>query len=319
MKASVYYKYGNSEVLEIKEVEKLRPKTDEILVKVKASTVNRTDCAMLKAKPYIMRLFTGFFAPRKPILGTDFAGIIEDIGEEIKDFKIGDQVFGFNDMGVSSHAEYLCVSKKKAWAKIPDQINFENAAASLEGAHYAINFINKVKIYPNQKVLVYGASGAIGSAMVQILKSMSVKITAVGNSKSIEKLQQMGLEKVLDYEKEDFRNLDEKFDYVFDAVGKSSFFKTKHLLKPNGIYISSELGYLAQNVFLPLLTIFSGKKVKFPIPSNIAASIQLISQLLENKEFEPFIDKTYTLDQIKETFDYADSGKKTGNLVVCFP
>lgn len=319
MKASVYYKYGNSEVLVIKELEKPRPKADEILVKVKASTVNRTDCAMLKAKPYIMRLFTGFFAPRNPILGTDFAGVIEEIGEEIKDFKVGDQVFGFNDLGISSHAEYLCISKNKAFAQIPKNVSFEHATASLEGAHYAINVINKVKIYPNQKVLVYGASGAIGSAMVQILKSLGLKITAVGNSKSIEKLQQMDLEKVLDYEKEDFRKLDEKFDFVFDVVGKSSFFKTRHLLKTKGIYISSELGYMAQNIFLPMLTIFSGKKVKFPIPFDINASIQLISKLLKNKEFEPFIDKTYTLDQIKEAFDYADSGKKTGNLVICFP
>lgn len=319
MKASVYYRYGNSEVLELREIEKPRPKADEILVKVKASTVNRTDCAMLKAKPYIMRLFTGFFEPRNPILGTDFAGIIEEVGEEIKDFKIGDRVFGFNDMGVSSHAEYLCISKKKAWAKIPDNITFEQAAASLEGAHYAINFINKVKIYPNQKVLVYGASGAIGSAMVQILNSLGMKITAVGNSKSLGKLQQMGLEKVLDYEKEDFRKMDEKFDFVFDAVGKSSFFQTKHLLKSKGIYISSELGNMAQNIFLPLLTIFSVKKVKFPIPFDIKASIQLIYKLLKNNEFEPFIDKTYTLVQIKEAFDYADSGQKTGNLVICFP
>lgn len=319
MKASVYYKYGNSEVLEIKEIEKPRPNSDEILVKVKATTVNRTDCAMLKAKPYIMRLITGFLKPRNPILGTDFAGIIEEIGSEIKDFKIGDRVFGFNDSGVSSHAEYLCISKKKAWAKIPENVSFEDAAASLEGAHYAINFINKVKIYPNQKVLVYGASGAIGSAMVQILKSLSLKITAVGNSKSIEKLQKLGLEKVLDYEKEDFRQLDEKFDFVFDAVGKSSFFKTKHLFKSKGIYISSELGYMAQNAFLPLLTIFSNKKVKFPFPFDIEASIKLTSGLLEKKEFEPFIDKTYSLEQIKEAFDFADSGKKTGNLVICFP
>ncbi|MCP9754188.1 NAD(P)-dependent alcohol dehydrogenase [Lacihabitans sp. CCS-44] len=319
MKASVYYQYGTSEVLEIKEIEKPLPKADEILVKVKATTVNRTDCAMLKAKPYIMRLFTGLFKPKNPILGTDFAGIIEEIGAEIKDFKIGDRVFGFSDLGVSSHAEYLCISKKKAWAKIPENINFEDAAASLEGAHYAINFINKVKILPRQKVLIYGASGAIGSAMLQILKHFGAEITAVGNSTSIEKLEKMSLEKVLDYEKEDFRKLEEKFDYVFDAVGKSSYFKTLHLLKPKGIYISSELGYMAQNIFLPLLTTFSGKKVKFPFPSNIQASIKLISELLQNNEFEPFIDKIYALNEIKEAFDYADSGKKTGNLVVCFP
>lgn len=319
MKASVYYKYGNSEVLEIREIEKPRPKANEILVKVRASTVNRTDCAMLKAKPYIMRLFTGFFKPKNPILGTDFAGIIEEIGEEIKDFNIGDRVFGFNDLGLSSHAEYLSISKKKAWTKIPENVSFEHAAASLEGAHYAINFLNKVKIQADQEVLVFGASGAIGSAMVQILKSLSVKITAVGNTKSIDKLQKMGIDKVLDYEKEDFRKLEEKFDFVFDAVGKSSFFKTRHLLKPKGIYISSELGYMAQNVFLPLLTIFSSQKVRFPIPYNIEASIMVISKLLENNQFEPFIDKTYSLIQIREAFEYADSGKKTGNLVVCFP
>ncbi len=318
MKASVYYKYGNSEVLEIKDIEKPRPKADEILVKVKACTVNRTDCAMLKAKPYIMRLFTGFSKPRNPILGTDFAGTIEECGEKIKDFKIGDRVFGFSDLGVSSHAEYLCISKKKAWAKIPDDVSFEHAAASLEGAHYAINFINKVKILPNQKVLVYGASGAIGSAMVQVLKHLGAEITAVGNSKSIEKLEKMNFKKVLDYEREGFRKLDEKFDFVFDAVGKSSYFKTRHLLKTKGIYISSELGYMAQNIFLPLLTIFSSKKVKFPFPSNIEASIKLISKLLENNEFEPFIDQKYTLNNIAESFDYADSGKKTGNLVIIF-
>ncbi len=318
MKASVYYKYGSSEVLEIKEIDNPRPKADEILVKVRASTINRTDCAMLKAKPYIMRLFTGFSKPRNPILGTDFAGTIEECGEEIKDFKIGDRVFGFSDLGVSSHAEYLCISKKKAWAKIPDDVSFEHAAASLEGAHYAINFINKVKILPNQKVLVYGASGAIGSAMVQILKHFGTKVIAVGNSKSLEKLKDLGFESVLDYEKEDFTKLEEQFDFVFDAVGKSSFFKTRHLLKTKGIYISSELGYMAQNIFLPLLTIFSGKKVKFPFPSNIEASIKLISTILENNEFEPFIDQKYTLNNIAESFDYADSGKKTGNLVIIF-
>jgi NADPH:quinone reductase-like Zn-dependent oxidoreductase len=129
----------------------------------------------------------------------------------------------------------------------------------------------------------------------------------------------MDLEKVLDYAKEDFMKLDEKFDFVFDAVGKSSFFKTRHLLKPKGIYISSELGYMAQNIFLPLLTIFSAQKVKFPIPLNIEASVKLISKLLINKEFQPFIDKSYSLDQIREAFDYAESGKKTGNLVICFP
>jgi NADPH:quinone reductase-like Zn-dependent oxidoreductase len=317
MKASVYYKYGTSEVLEIKEIEKPKPKADEILIKVMASTVNRTDCAMLKAKPYIMRLFTGFLKPRNPILGTDFAGIIEEMGTEINDFKIGDRVFGFSDLGVSSHAEYLCISKKKAWAKIPDDVSFEHAAASLEGAHYAINFINKVKLKPGQKALVYGASGAIGSAMVQLLNYFEIDITAVTNAKSLETLYSLGFEKVIDYEKEDFTKLTEKFDYVFDAVGKTSFFKTRHLLKYNGIYISSELGYLSQNIFLPILTLLANKKVKFPFPYDIKASINMVSKLLDSNRFRPLIDRRYTLETIPDAFRLAESGQKTGNLVVC--
>jgi NADPH:quinone reductase-like Zn-dependent oxidoreductase len=317
MKASVYYKFGTPEVLQIKEVEKPQPKGNEILVKVMATTVNRTDCAMLKAKPYIMRLFTGFFKPRNPILGTDFAGIVEEIGSQIKDYRIGDRVFGFSDLGLSSHAEYLCIPKKKAWAKIPENIDFEQAAASLEGTHYALNFINKVKLNPGQKALVYGASGAIGSALVQLLRYFEMDITAVTNAKSMESLQSLGLQKMIDFEKEDFTKLSEKYDYVFDAVGKTSFFKTRHLLNKNGIYISSELGYMLQNIFLPLLTLFTNKKVKFPFPYDIKASINLASKLLASNKFQPLIDTKYILETIPEAFRLAESGQKTGNLVIC--
>lgn len=316
MKASVYFEYGDSSTLSIQKIDIPIPKKQEILVKVMACTVNRTDCAMLSGKPKIIRLFTGFGKPKKPILGTDFAGIIESVGTEVENFKVGDRVFGFDDLGLSSHAEFLCISEQKAVALIPNNISFENAAASLEGAHYAINFMNKVRLNPEKKALVFGASGAIGSAMVQLLRKQKVQVTAIGNKNCIKKFEEIGINGVLDFETNSLDKLAGSYDFVFDPVGKTSFFKTKHLLSKNGIYISSELGYGLQNVYLPLLTKFSSKKVKFPLPKDIKASIKMISELLQNDEFIPLIDKTYNIHQIPEAFDFAASGQKTGNLVI---
>ncbi|PHQ59840.1 MAG: NAD(P)-dependent alcohol dehydrogenase, partial [Maribacter sp.] len=176
MKAAIYEKYGPPEVLQIKEIDKPVPKDHEILIKVHAATVNRTDCAMLRAKPFIMRFLTGILKPKNPILGTDFSGQIEAIGKNISTLKVGDKVFGFDDTGLSSHAQYLVISENKALSKIPDTINYEQAAASIEGAHYAYNFINKVQLKKGQKVLVNGASGAIGSAGVQLLKYLEIEV-----------------------------------------------------------------------------------------------------------------------------------------------
>jgi len=229
MQASINEKYGNPEVLQIKEVLKPMPKENEILVKVKATTVNRTDCAMLTAKPFIMRFLTGLFKPRNPILGTDFAGVIEAIGEKVTTFKIGDKVFGFDDIGLSSQAEYLTYPAKKA-TTMPLDCSFEQAAASIEGMHYAYNTINKVKFQAGQKVLVNGATGAIGSAMLQLAVYSGGVVTAVGNTKNIVLMKELGAVKVIDYEKEDFTKTTEKYDYIFDTVGKSTFGKCKPLL-----------------------------------------------------------------------------------------
>ncbi len=284
MKASIYINYGDPSVLEIKKTEKPTPRHNELLIKVIATTVNRTDCAMLTAKPFIMRLFLGLIKPKKQILGTDFAGVVERIGKDITRFKVGDKVFGFDDNGVCSHAEYLTISSKNAISKIPNNISFTKAAASIEGAHYAINFLNKVKIKNGDKVVVNGASGAIGSALVQILKHHGAEVTGVCNTASISHVQSIGAAKIVDFTKDNFTDIDDKFDYVFDAVGKSTFFKCKHLLKWGGIYISSELGPFAQNIFLPLFTQFLGtKKVKFPIPVDIQASVDFVKELCKKE------------------------------------
>jgi NADPH:quinone reductase-like Zn-dependent oxidoreductase len=182
MKAIICSKYGNPENLKLGNVEKPDPKDNELLIKIYAATVNRTDCAILRAKPFIMRFVTGVFKPKKLIPGTEFAGKIEAVGDNVNTYKVDDKVFGFDDTGLQSHAQYMTISKDKALALMPENLTYEQAAASIEGAHYAYNFINKVDIKSGQKVLVNGATGAIGSAVVQFLKYFGVYVTAVCNS-----------------------------------------------------------------------------------------------------------------------------------------
>jgi len=317
MKAVVYRKYGPPDVLSIEDVEKPVPKNNEIVVKVSASTVNRTDCAQLRAKPFIMRFVTGLFKPKRQILGTTFAGEITTIGSSVKDYKIGDRVFGFNDDGLSSYAEYIAIATNKAIAKTPDKISDAQAAACSEGAHYAINFINKVEINHGTRVLLNGGTGAIGSAAIQLLKNDGAIVTATCGTKHLALIKSLGANDVIDYQTEDFTKINETFDFVCDAVGKSTFSKCKHLLKPKGIYISSELGPMAQNIFYALFTpLFFKKKVIFPIPTDINGSIKKIKLLLKQDEYQPLIDKTYSIEEISEAFKYVETGEKIGNVVI---
>jgi len=320
MKAIVYQKYGSPDVLQLKEVEKPTPKDNEVLIKIFATTVNRTDCATIRAIPFFARFVTGLFKPKKQIPGTEFAGKIEEIGKNVKSLKVGDKVFGFNDQGSGSHAQYMTISEDKA-ITIPKNITYEQAAASTEGAHYAYNFIKKVKLEKGQKVLVNGATGAIGSAAVQLLKYFDVNVTAVCNTKNIELVKSLGADRVIDYTKEDFTKDNQKYNFVFDAVGKSSFFKCKQLLQPGGVYISSDLGYMAQNIFLPLITpiikpMIGNKKTVFPIPTDIKGSLVLIKKLIEQGKFKAVIDRKYPLEQIVEAYKYVETGQKTGNVVI---
>lgn len=326
MKAAVYQNYGPPSVLNITEIEKPVPKDNEVLIRVYATTVNRTDCAMLSAKPFIMRFFTGLFKPNKPILGTDFAGMIEAVGKNVISLKIWDKVFGFNDSGLSSHAQYVAVSENTAITTILDNLTYEQAAASLEGAHYALNMINKVTLKSGQKVLVNGATGAIGTAAVQLLKYYEVDVTAVCNTKNLDLVKSIGANRVIDYTNEDFTESDEKYNFVFDTAGKSSFSKCKPLLEPGGVYISSELGPMAQNPFLALITPImaklpgrrAGKIVVFPIPVNCIRSVHFIKKLCEEGRFKAVIDRKYPLDEIADAYRYVRKGEKTGNVIITF-
>lgn len=317
MKAAIRRQYGPAEVLNIETVEKPVPKEKEVLIRVHATTVNRTDVAVMTGKPYIMRLFTGVFKPNSPIPGTDFAGEIAAVGQQVKSFKIGDRVWGFFDEGLSSQAEYMTYPEDKGIAPMPESLSYELAAASLEGAHYARNFINKVNLKPGQKILINGATGAIGSAVLQMLVHAKIEVTAVCNTPNIDLIKSLGAVKIIDYLKEDFTQDTGRYSYIVDAVGKSTFGKSKHLLEPGGAYISSELGPGAQNIFLSLITpLFGGKKVLFPFPRDVKASLAFMKDLIESGNFKAVIDRVLPKEKIVEAYAYVASGQKTGNVVI---
>jgi NADPH:quinone reductase-like Zn-dependent oxidoreductase len=321
MKAIVYTKYGSPDVLQLKKVAKPVPRDNEVLVKIYATTVNRTDTATIRAKPFFARIFTGILKPKKQTPGTEFAGRIEAIGKNVTSLKVGDIVFGFDDQGSKSHAQYLTISEDKGLTTIPKDLTYEQAAASTEGAHYAYNSIKNAKIKAGQKSLVYGASGAIGSAAVQLLKHFDVYVTAVCNTKNIGLVKSLGADKVIDYTKEDFTKDEEKYNFVFDAVGKSSFAKCKQLLQRGGVYISSDLGYMAQNIPLTLITpiikpMIGNKKTVSPMPTDTRGSILFVRKLIEEGKFKAVIDRKYPLEQIVEAYKYVEKGQKSGNVVI---
>lgn len=299
-------------MLSLGEIEKPVPKAHEVLIRVHTATVNRTDCANLTAKPFIMRFALDLFKPGNQILGTDFAGSVVDVGKAVSEFKVGDRVFGFNDGGFASYVEYTAFPADSAIAGIPETVGFEKAAASLEGAHYAYNFINKVADLENKSVLIHGGTGAIGSAGIQLCRYFGAEVTATRGTGHEELVKKLGAVRVINWQETDFTKDSGKFDFVFDMVGKSTYGKCKKLLKPDGVYISSELGPNVENIPLSLFN----RHVKFPLPLNRRKSVTLIASLLANGEFDPVIDRIYLTEEVAEAFRYVLSGKKLGNVIL---
>jgi NADPH:quinone reductase-like Zn-dependent oxidoreductase len=231
MKAVIHTRYGPPEVLQLAEVPKPIPKENEVLIKVYATTVNRTDCGFRSAEYFISRFFSGLFRPKKQVLGNEFAGEIAEIGKSVTQFQPSDKVFGYNDITFGAHAQFLVIPEKGTLATIPPGLTFEEAAPISEGGHYALCDIRAAKVSAGQKVLVNGATGAIGSAAVQLCCYLGAEVTAVCAGSKIELVKSLGAKTVIDYEKEDFTLVNEKFDFIFDAVGKSSFGKCRPLLK----------------------------------------------------------------------------------------
>lgn len=317
MKAIIYTQYGPPEVARLAEIEKPVPKDNEVLIKIHATTVNRTDCGFRSAEYFIVRFFSGLLRPKNPVLGCEFAGEIEAVGKAVSAFKPGDKVFGFNDTKFGGHAEYLTLPEDSAIATIPEKLSFPEAAPITEGAHYALCNLRAAKLESGQQILINGATGAIGSAAVQLSKHFGAEVTAVCSTPNVALVRSLGADEVIDYTRQDFTRLNKQFDIVFDAVGKSSFGKCKPLLKSKGIYMSTELGYMSQNPFLAIITpLMGGKRVLFPLPTISKQDVIFLKELVETGRFKPVIDRTYPLEQIAEAYRYVETGMKTGNVVI---
>ena len=318
MKAAVSTGYGPPDVVRITEVEKPAARDGEVLVRVHATTVNRTDCGLRAAKPFFIRFFTGLTRPRATVLGTEFAGEVAAVGAGVSSFQVGDRVFGFEGTRFGAHAEYLAMPETGLLATIPAGLSYEEAAPSSEGSQYALSLIRNAKVRRGQDVLVNGATGAIGSAAVQLLKHLGANVTAVCGTEHLELVKGLGADRVIDYTAEDFTRDEHTYDVVLDAVGKSSFGRCRRLLRPRGIYLSTDLGPLSQNPVLALVTpLFGRRKAMFPIPRRADRELARdLWELVESGAFRPLVDRRYPLDQIVEAYRYVESGRKVGNVVV---
>ena len=317
MRAIVYTKYGPPEVLQLKEVPKPIPKDNEVLIRIRATTVNRTDTGFRNPEYFAVRIVGGMFKPKNTILGSELAGDVEAIGKNVTSFKVGDAVFGLKTYKFGTHAEYICIPENGSIALKPINMSYEEAAAVCDGLMLAINYVGKIDFKKNPRILINGASGSIGSAAVQLANYYGAQVTAVCNTKTMDLVKSLGANLVIDYLKEEFTEKQEVYDVVLDAVGKSTFLKCKKILKPGGIYYSSELGAYSQNVFYALFTpLLGGKKVKFPIPTDSQKDILLFKSIIEQGRYKAVIDKIFPLEKIIEATKYVETGEKTGNVVI---
>jgi NADPH:quinone reductase-like Zn-dependent oxidoreductase len=320
MKAIVYSKYGPPDVLQLKEVEKPIPKSNEILIKIFTVVVGIEDTMQREGKPYFGRVFVGFTKPRKPILGTEFSGEIEAVGKEVKLFKKGDKIFGATGASFGCYAEYMCMREEGFLSIKPPNITYEEAAPVC-GALAAWNFLKaKANIQSGQKVLINGASGSIGSAAVQIAKVFGAEVTGVCSTANLELVKSLGADNVIDYTNEDFTKNGQTYDVILDVEGKRSFSQCKNSIKKRGFYLTT---YPRLSVLLQMFwtTMFNSKKVKFsatgllPVYERLSFLKELIKLFKEGK-LKTIIDRSYSLEQIVEAHQYVEKGHNKGNVVI---
>ncbi|MHB1244086.1 MAG: NAD(P)-dependent alcohol dehydrogenase [Gaiellaceae bacterium] len=314
MRAVVHDRYGPPEVLRVEEVERPVPEGDEVLVRVHATTVTRTDCGLRKADPFFSRIFTGIRGPKRKILGMELAGVVEAVGPAVTEFAVGDEVFGLRS---GANAEYHCVRESRMLAHKPPGVTFEEAAAVCDGGSIAHACLGKADLRTGQSIVVYGASGSIGTAAVQLAKHFGADVTAVCDTRNAELVRSLGADEVVDYTQEDFTKNGRTYDVIFDAVGKHSFRRCRRSLKPDGTYIETDLGFMWHVPLLALLTRWIGnKRVTLPIPKYTKQDILLLKELLEAGEYRAVIDRTYPLEDVVEATRYVETGQKTGNVVL---
>ena len=323
MRAIVYDRYGPPEVQRLEEVERPVPRDNEVLIKIHATTVNRLDCHTREANrrsglvtSLISRLIFGIRRPRQRILGSEFAGEVVATGAAVREFAVGDAAFGITGLGFGSHAEFMCVRESSRLAHKPASISFEQAAAVCDGALNALACLRQAKLQKGQTVLIYGASGAIGTAGVQLAKYFGADVTAVCSTKNLDLVKSLGADRVIDYTKEDFTRNGKTYDVIFDAVGKHSFRRSRDSLKPGGSYLATDHFV---NLWLALRTSRIGnKRVRFSITSPMPTKKDVIflKGLIEAGKYRPVIDRCYPLEDVVEATRYVETEQKTGNVVL---
>ena len=315
MKAAVNTEYGSPDVLQVREVEKPTPKDDELLIRIHATSVSSGDWKMRKADPFLIRLFFGLFKPKKTVLGYVLAGEIENIGKDVTLFKKGEKVYATTGMSFGAYAEYICLPEKGVIASKPDKLSYEEAAAIPFGGNTALYFLRKGGIQSGQKILIYGASGAIGTAAVQLAKHFEAEVTAVCSTANLAMVKSLGADKVIDYTQEDFTKSGELFDIVFDTVGKSAYSDCMSVLKPTGRLVLSAAGPkdMVQGLWASLT---SSRKVISGVMSETADDLLFFNGLIAKGEFKAVIDTCYALEDIVEAHRYVEAGHKKGNVMI---
>jgi len=316
MRAVVYDRYGPPEVLRTDNVEQPVPKENEIRIKIHATSVTRTDIGLRAGKPFIIRFFFGLLRPKRPILGTELAGEVDAVGRGVTQFVVGDHVFGSTpNFRTGAHAEYICLEESAPIAHKPARMTFEEAAAVTDGMILALMCLEAANVGKAKRIVVYGASGAIGTAGVQLARHFGADVTAVCTTKNVELVKSLGADRVIDYTKEDFTKNGETYDIIFDAVGKHSFSQCKGSLTQGGVFVATDG---LRNAFLALWTSRIGdKKVLFPIPPHYTQkNVLLLKKLIEAGKYRAVIDRCYPLEQVVDAHRYVETEQKTGNVVL---
>jgi len=318
MKAIVYTKYGSPEVLQLRKVEKPTPKVNEVLIRVHATTVTTADCMMRRGDTFLSRILLGFTHPMNKfqILGTEFSGTIEAVGSKVKKFKPDNEVYAFRGFGTGCYAQYKCMDENGSLAIKSGKMSFEEAASVVDGATTALFFLKeKANIQKGQKVLINGASGSIGTFAVQLAKYFGAEVTGVCSTKNIALVKSLGADKVVDYTKEDFTKSIDKYDIIFDTVGKSSFVRCSKALKSNGKYVVTVM--TLKHVLQSFFTRFGNKKkVIFGMSVNKTEALNFIRTLIEENNLRTIIDKQFSLEELTEAHAYVEEGHKKGNVVI---
>ncbi|MEA2538197.1 MAG: hypothetical protein QOF11_2431 [Chloroflexota bacterium] len=318
MKAVVQDRYGPPEVLRIEEVERPVPKDDEMLIRVRASTVTQTDTHVRRADLFLWRFVFGLRRPRSRTLGVELAGEVEAVGAAVRSFKVGDEVFGRPSSFFGAHAEYICVSERAALAHKPAGMSFDEAAAVCDGADQALGTLREADVQEGRRIVIYGASGSLGTAAVQLAKHFGAHVTAVCGTDHVELVRSLGADEVVDYRQQDFTKNGQTYDAIIDAVGKYSFRRGRRSLKPGGVYVATDGGrFLLETIALLVATRFVGsKRVRTGIGRRRKQDVLLLKELIEAGEFRAVIDRRYPMEEAVEAHRYVEAWHKAGNVVL---